>query len=105
MKQHEKSFMFTLIFGACANIIIVWYCTLREDLMIEYMIIKEATEKLGIFEHRIQTICNEGMVPRVVKFGHAWAIPKDTKNLLIKELKQVNILSPDYGTVIMRKPY
>ena len=73
--------------------------------MIEYMIIKEATEKLGIFEHRIQTICNEGMVPRVVKFGHAWAIPKDTKNLLIKELKQVNILSPDYGTVIMRKPY
>ncbi len=87
MKQHEKSFMFTLIFGACANIIIVWYCTLREDLMIEYMIIKEATEKLGIFEHRIQTICNEGMVPRVVKFGHAWTIPKKAKKSVDKRIK------------------
>ena len=47
----------------------------------EYMTIKEAAEKWNISVRRVQTICNEGMVPGVMKFGHAWAIPKDAENL------------------------
>ncbi len=53
----------------------------------EYMQIKESTEKLGISEHRIQTICNVGMVTRVVKFGYAWAIPKDAEKPVDKRIK------------------
>lgn len=53
----------------------------------EYMTIKEASEKWGISERRIQTICNEGMVPGVIKFGHAWAIPRDATKPVDKRIK------------------
>lgn len=43
----------------------------------EYMTIKEAAEKWNLLVRRVQTICNEGMVQDVIKFGHAWAIPKE----------------------------
>ena len=45
----------------------------------EYMTIKEAAEKWNLSVRRVQTICNEGMVPGVMKFGHSWAIPKDAE--------------------------
>ena len=45
----------------------------------EYMTIKEASEKWNLSVRRVQTICNEGMVPGVMKFGHSWAIPKDAE--------------------------
>lgn len=53
----------------------------------EYMTIKEAAQKWGISERRIHTICNEGMVPGVMKFGHAWAIPKDAEKPADKRIK------------------
>lgn len=43
----------------------------------EFMTIKEASGKWGLSVRRIQTICNEGMIPGVIKFGREWAIPKD----------------------------
>ena len=34
-----------------------------------------------------ETICNEGMVPGVIKFGKAWAIPVDAERLVDKRIK------------------
>ena len=28
---------------------------------------------------RIQTMCNEGLIEGVIKFGHSWAIPADAE--------------------------
>lgn len=53
----------------------------------EYMTIKEASEKWNLSVRRVQTICNEGMVPGVMKFGHSWAIPKDAKKPVDKRIK------------------
>ncbi len=53
----------------------------------EYMTIKEAAEKWNISMRRVQTICNEGMVPGVTKFGHAWGIPKDVEKPADKRIK------------------
>lgn len=53
----------------------------------EYMTIKEASEKWGISVRRIQTICNEGMVPGVMKFGREWAIPKAAERPADKRVK------------------
>lgn len=53
----------------------------------EYMTIKEAAEKWNISVRRVQTICNEGMVSGVMKFGHAWAIPKDAEKPIDKRVK------------------
>ena len=45
----------------------------------EYMTIKEASIKWGLSVRRIQTICSEGMVTGVIRFGREWAIPIDTE--------------------------
>ncbi len=43
----------------------------------DYMTIKEASEKWGISVRRIQEICALNKVPGVIKFGKEWAIPKN----------------------------
>lgn len=40
---------------------------------------KEAAEKWGISERRVQKLCEEGRIPGAVRFGRAWAIPKDAE--------------------------
>lgn len=53
----------------------------------EYMTIKEAAKKWNISARRVQTICNEGTVPGVIKFGHAWAIPKHAEKPVHKRVQ------------------
>lgn len=43
----------------------------------DFMSVKEASEKWGISERRIQKLCEEGRIPGVIRFGRSWAIPKD----------------------------
>jgi predicted site-specific integrase-resolvase len=43
----------------------------------EYISTKEAAEKWGISERRIQKLCEEGRIDGVVRFVRVWAIPKD----------------------------
>ena len=53
----------------------------------EFMTVKQAAEKWGLSERRLQTICNEGMIPGVVKFGKAWAISMDAERPEDKRIK------------------
>ena len=53
----------------------------------DYMTIKEAAEKWGLSTRRVQTICNEGMIPGVMKFGREWAIPKEAEKPIDKRVK------------------
>lgn len=53
----------------------------------DYMTIKEAAEKWGLSTRRVQTICIEGLVPGVMKFGREWAIPKEAKKPVDKRVK------------------
>ena len=65
----------------CRFIVNIWRPTM------EFMIVKQAAEKWGLSERRLQTICNEGMIPGVVKFGRAWAIPMDADKPVDKSIK------------------
>lgn len=47
--------------------------------MFEYMSVKEAAERWGISERRIQKLCEQNRIGGVVRFGHAWVIPKAAK--------------------------
>ena len=47
--------------------------------MFEYISAKEAAEKWGISERCIQKLCEEKRIDDVVRFGHAWAIPKNAE--------------------------
>lgn len=71
--------MFLLIFDVFVLIILIEYWVIFESRNLEYMTIKEATEKWNPSVRRVQTICNEGMVQGVIIFGHAWVIPKEAE--------------------------
>lgn len=40
-----------------------------------YMTLKEASEKWGLSERRVNTLCLEGRIEGASKFGKSWAIP------------------------------
>jgi len=43
----------------------------------DYITTKQAAEKWGITERRVQVLCNKGKIEGAVRLGWAWAIPKD----------------------------
>lgn len=45
----------------------------------DYITPKEASQKWGISERRIQKLCEEGRIDGVVRFSKVWAIPKDAE--------------------------
>ena len=47
--------------------------------MLEYLSIKQTSEKWGITGRRIQVLCKEGSIPGVTKVGSYWAIPADAE--------------------------
>lgn len=55
-----------------------------------FMTVKQAAEKWGLSERRLQTICNEGMIPGVVNLGRAWTIPMDAEKPVDKRIKSID---------------
>lgn len=55
--------------------------------MNEYMTIKQAAQKWGIGERRINTLCQEGRIEGAAKFGESWAIPADAKKPIDQRIK------------------
>jgi excisionase family DNA binding protein len=45
--------------------------------MFDYISVQQASVKWGISKRRIQKLCEENRINGAVRFGHAWAIPKD----------------------------
>ena len=57
-----------------------------------YMEISEASEKWGLGERHINTLCIEGRIEGAVKFGNTWAIPIEAerpKDMRIKTGKYI----------------
>lgn len=44
--------------------------------MFDYMSVKEAAEKWGLSERRIQVLCATNRIPDVMQVSHIWLIPK-----------------------------
>ena len=63
------------------------YRTKMERKFMEFMTVKETATKWGLSERRLQTICNEGMIPGVIKFGRSWAIPVNAQKPVDKRIK------------------
>mgnify|MGYP001625884732 CR=1 FL=1 len=45
--------------------------------MMEYLSIKQVSEKWGLSTRRINVLCSEGRIPGATKIGSYWAIPED----------------------------
>ncbi len=44
--------------------------------MFDYMSVKEAAEKWGLSERRIQVLCAANRIPNVIRISHVWLIPR-----------------------------
>lgn len=53
----------------------------------EFITIKEASQKWNLSERRIQSMCLEGAIANVKKFGHSWAIPSDAEKPIDHRIK------------------
>lgn len=47
--------------------------------MFDYISVREAATKWKISERRVQKLCEENRVEGVLRFGHSWLIPIDSK--------------------------
>lgn len=48
-------------------------------MILEYITIKEASEKWNISIRRVQVLCRQERIPGARKFGRDWAIPNDAE--------------------------
>ena len=61
--------------------------------MLDYISVKEAAEKWGISERRVQKLCEGNRIEGVVRFGHTWMIPRKAE----KPADQRRIQTKDKG--------
>lgn len=61
--------------------------------MLDYISVKEAAEKWGISERRVQKLCEGNRIEGVVRFGHTWMIPRKAE----KPANQRRIQKKDKG--------
>ena len=60
----------------------------------EYLSIRQTSEKWGISVRRVNILCSEGRIPGATKIGFYWAIPADAekpKDARIKSGKYIKI--------------
>ncbi len=55
------------------------YSLCGETSTLDYISVQRAVDKCKISERRIQKLCEESRIEGAVRFGHAWAIPKDSE--------------------------
>lgn len=45
----------------------------------KYLSAKEAADKWGISDRRVQILCNQDRIPGVIRIGTIWGIPDDAE--------------------------
>lgn len=58
--------------------------------MLDYISVQQTAIKWGISERRIQKLCEENRIDGAVRFGHAWAIPKDASKPADKRKRRLD---------------
>lgn len=59
----------------------VFFLLLRGKIL-EFITIKQASEKWNISVRRVQVLCRQERIPGAKKFGRDWAIPDDAEKPL-----------------------
>ena len=55
----------------------------------DYISVKQATEKWKISERRIQKLCECERIDGVLRFGRSWMIPKDAEKPKDKRRREI----------------
>ncbi|MEA1975987.1 MAG: Fic family protein [Bacillota bacterium] len=63
----------------------------------EYISVKEASEKWGITDRRVRVLCSEGRIEGITKIGRSWAIPNNAvKPIDGRKIQNVKYIELDY---------
>jgi hypothetical protein len=71
----------------------------------EYLSIRQTSEKWGISTRRVQVLCAEGRIPGAMRVGYSWVIPagaekpKDARIKSRKYIKKSGNIPNDYPTI------
>ncbi len=65
-------------------------------ILMNYISVKEASEKWKISDSRIRVLCREGRIEGAMKIGRNWLIPP-----MLKWDWNVNVIFSDHGVVRM----
>lgn len=57
----------------------------------DYMTLKEASEKWGVTPRRVNYYCAGGRIPGAVKMAGVWLIPKIQKSRWTNDVKRTNL--------------
>lgn len=70
----------------------------------EYITIKEASNKWGLSVRRVQTLCSEEQIAGAIRFSGVWAIPSIAKKPVDRRIKTGRYVKPkeDYVTPILK---
>ena len=49
------------------------------EVQMKYLSSKEAADKWGISERRVQILCNQDRIAGVIRIGSTWGIPDDAE--------------------------
>ncbi len=60
-----------------------------------YLKISQISEKWGIKERRINTLCLEGRIEGAVKWGNTWAIPENAQKPKDERIKSGKYIKSD----------
>lgn len=52
-----------------------------------YLSIRQTSEKWGISARRIQILCSQNRIPGATKIGYAWVVPTDAEKPLDARIK------------------
>ena len=61
------------------------------------MTIQEASEKWGIGQRRVNTLCHEGRIKGASKLGRTWAIPKEVEKPKDERIKSGKYIKKSQG--------
>lgn len=63
----------------------------------KYLSAKEAAEKWGIGERRVQRLCNENRISGVIRIGTTWGIPDDAEKPKDQRIKSGKYIKQTTG--------
>ena len=61
----------------------------------EYLSVREVSEKWNISRRRIQILCSEGRIDGVARIGNMWVIPKDAEKSNETRIKSSRYVKAD----------
>jgi hypothetical protein len=69
----------------------------KGDVLMKYITPKEAGEKWGISDRRIQLLCKQGRIEGAYRLGWTWAIPEDAEKPVDGRLREIRKLKREKG--------